>query len=1245
MPNNDLPGTLDTQHGPPLANASPQSTTAPEPSASAETAPALDLRGYELLERLGGGGMGDVYRAGDPALGRDLAVKVMKADYQGNPSAERRFLREARVTGSLQHPGIVPIYNLGRLADGRLHYTMRLVRGRTLADILKEEAGQPERLPALLTIFEKVCQAVAYAHSKRVLHRDLKPANVMVGRFGEVQVMDWGLAKLLTPGERGCASAPSEEDEGGTRIHTEAADTPLAQTRMGREMGTPAYMPPEQALGEWDTVDERADVFALGAILCEILTGRPPYSSADSEESLRKAKRGDCAEALARLANCSADAELVGLCRECLTPAREHRPQDAEQVAQRVAAYQAEVQARLHRAELERARALVKAAEERKRRRLTVVLAAAVLLAILVGGGALVMAQRQKQARQEQTARLVQQALGQATALRDQAQAALLQDSALRERAAALWRDTLAAADRAEQALVGGEADADTSRQAAELLNELRRQAAEANKDRRMLERLEEAHNLEMEIQESDYARKRRVEEFVFGLAAVPAYAAAFREYGIDVEALSTNEAVERIRSSAIRFQLAAALDDWYFLAPDAAGGRLLDISQGADPDPLRGRVRAAVARKDRQALEQLADSKEVIELPVPTLILLADVLHEQGLLSEGVRLLKRARSRYPNDFWVNDVLGLHLRAADPPDYGEAARCFAAAIALRPSSPVGWGNLGIALAILGRLDDAVRVLGEGIRIKPDFLLNYQLIADVLIEKSELDQALAVLQEPLRRHPHSPMLCTTLGRILQFQGKMDEAITVFRQVLARNPEWVNARIYLASALSQSGLEREALELLDQAQRSHPELCMIYEARGWILKEKGDIEGALAAYRKAAELGPGIVGLWSSLAGVLVLKGRHNEALQMHRKAIHLTPESAAQHVSLADSLRLMGRTNEAESEYHLAMQLNPRSALAHNGLGLLLLVKRQNKDAEQAFRQALSLRPKDPWIHAYVGLSLRSQKDYRAAEAAIGEAIRLKPEEGVFHDYLGHIFYDQACFAEAISHYREAIRRKEAKLGANHPDALLSMAHLGVAYRDAGQFKDAIPLLETVLERGRQRPGGLPSSLTGVSDALAQTYERDGQFAKAETVYRDSLTHVRRQFGPDDPRTARVLAQLGDNLLKQKKFRDAESLLRRCLKVREAKQPDEWNTFNARSMLGEALAGQKKYAEAEPLLLQGYQGIEQRQDKIASTYRQLRLREALERLVRLYEDTGQKEKADDWRKKLHETKSAEKKSKS
>jgi serine/threonine protein kinase len=331
-----------------------------------ETAlPELDLRSYELIEILGAGGMGEVYRSCDPSLGRNLAIKVIKADYPNHPDGERRFLREARITGSLQHPGIVAVHNLGRLMDGRLHYTMRLVRGQTFADILKQEAGKSKSLPYLLSIFEKICQAVAYAHSKRVIHRDLKPANVMVGKFGEVQVMDWGLAKVLTNVEETNFREPSEKR--GTVILSELVDTPSDLSRDGAALGTPAYMPPEQAAGDWSIVDERADVFSLGAILCEILTGQPPYQGDNVKKLLRQARLGDRAEALARLEQSGVDAELTALCRECLAAEREGRPRDAGAVAKRVQEYQAAVQERLRQAELERVAAQTRAREEQAR--------------------------------------------------------------------------------------------------------------------------------------------------------------------------------------------------------------------------------------------------------------------------------------------------------------------------------------------------------------------------------------------------------------------------------------------------------------------------------------------------------------------------------------------------------------------------------------------------------------------------------------------------------------------------------------------------------------------------------------------------------------------------------------------------------------------------------------------------------------------------------------------------------------
>src|SRR5262249_9179872 len=279
---------------------------------------------------------GVILRARDAELGRDLAVKVLHEGHRGNPAVVRRFLEEARISGQLQHPGVVPIHEVGRSPDGCPFFVMKLIQGRTLADLLAHRAAPGHDLTRFVGIFEQVCQTVGYAHARGVIHRDLKPSNIMVGEFGEVQVMDWGLAKASP-----VASAPGEEADSAALAELNRADA----TQLGAVMGTPAYMAPEQARGE--RVDERADVFGLGAILCEILTGDSPYADDTRSDVLGLAAEGRLDQAHARLVRCGADAELVALALACLETRPADRPGDAGEVARRVTAYRHGVAERL----------------------------------------------------------------------------------------------------------------------------------------------------------------------------------------------------------------------------------------------------------------------------------------------------------------------------------------------------------------------------------------------------------------------------------------------------------------------------------------------------------------------------------------------------------------------------------------------------------------------------------------------------------------------------------------------------------------------------------------------------------------------------------------------------------------------------------------------------------------------------------------------------------------------------------
>ncbi len=278
----------------------PVATMGPEGQPTEER-PAVTNGGsagrYEDICLLGRGGMGEVRRVQDRDLGRSLAMKIASPRVMANPGALSRFIEEAQVSAQLQHPGILPVHELGNLPDGRFYFTMQEVRGRTLEDVISEVhmASGADRWDAapsgwtfrrLVDSFHRVCEAVAYAHERGVVHRDLKPENVMVGAHGEVLVLDWGIAKVT--GREDLAAQQGDLDA----IVTERSQDDSKATRMGAVAGTPAYMPPEQAFGRVDQIDARSDVYALGAVLYELLSGRRPYVGSSARQVLQMVRTG-----------------------------------------------------------------------------------------------------------------------------------------------------------------------------------------------------------------------------------------------------------------------------------------------------------------------------------------------------------------------------------------------------------------------------------------------------------------------------------------------------------------------------------------------------------------------------------------------------------------------------------------------------------------------------------------------------------------------------------------------------------------------------------------------------------------------------------------------------------------------------------------------------------------------------------------------------------------------------------------
>jgi serine/threonine-protein kinase len=837
---------------------------------------------YELLEEIGRGGMGAVLRGHDPELGRDLAVKVLLPDHQHDLSVVRRFTGEARIGGQLQHPGIVPVYEMGRSADQLPYFTMKLVRGRTLAELIRERADPRQDLPRFLQVFEQVCQTMAYAHSRGVIHRDLKPSNVMVGAFGEVQVMDWGLAKVLDRGgekssvpgwcvqaTRGLARVLDREGGASPRPEPQSPGkaAEMAQTlrgtgtgpasKPGQVLGTPAYMAPEQAAGAAARLDERCDVFGLGAILCEILTGQPPYGGARDAHTLDKALRADLDDAFARLGACGADPDLIRLARSSLAVEAADRPRDGGVLAAELAAHRESMEARLRQAELAQAEARARAEEERKRRRVKVALAAALLALLLLATGSALWFERQREERRAEAA----QRQGVA---RQAIEAAL--ERADPRRAQGRWREAKAVLAQAESRL--DEADS----------QELRQRLKQARADLDLVTRLD----------------RIRMDRAAFAAGAFAAdtaerdYPAAFAAAGLAVTSKGT---AERIRRSAIREQLVAALDDWALATSnEVLRWRLIRLASSADPDPQwRDRLPGPLVwnkRAERAALEGLADEVPVAKLSPQFLTMLGVRLRRAG--ADPERFLRTAQGLHPADFWLNYDLGLALlRSARP---AEAAGFFRAALVARPDCSHVYSKLGYALIKLGQPEEAVAACRRAVEFDPLYADAYFNLAEALSDQGQPEEAVAEYRYAIQLDPQGAT-AHQLGMCLQSMGQWDEAMAAYRRSIALNPKGASAHYQL----------------------------------GVVLRERRRFEEAIGEFRQAVQFDPGGAQGHEDLAEALLRRGRFDEARTAAQRGLDLLPGHEPRRRTLQNIQKQCGRMIALDAQLPALLQGQGRPA--------------------------------------------------------------------------------------------------------------------------------------------------------------------------------------------------------------------------------------------------------------------------------------------------------------------------------
>ncbi|MCA8968450.1 MAG: protein kinase [Planctomycetes bacterium] len=918
---------------------------------------------YEGIERIASGGVGIVYRGRDTELGRDVALKALQADFRYDPELLTRFFDEARISSQLEHPGIVPVYELGRAEGMSPYIAMRLIGGSSFSALLHERQASGDDRHTHLAIFEKVCQTVGYAHDRGVLHRDLKPSNVMVGAFGEVQVVDWGFAKVVDGEQEG--SGVRDHDELEARVRTLRSDE-VETSRSGSVFGTPAYIPPEQARGETAKIDARADVFALGAMLCEILTGLPPYRLAPEdapEVVLARARAGDLTHARARLDACSVDRPLADLATLCLAVDLEQRPANAGVVAARVSEWARAVEDHARAAEREAFAQRVRADGERRARRLTLALASTVVLLVVAGaltwGTLAAIREREDRERLERATA----ARSEAQDARARAEAAFSLDSEdgnARSRDA--WARALAASERVRSEDPASSFPAELRAAHDEAIEGLEARA----RDAAMLDRLRAASlpdpRIEDARQQIPELHRRMREHFA-------AYA------GIDLETAEADAAAARL-DTAVRVELAAYLDLWATtLSNEEARKHLTEIASRIDPDALRVRMRRDLidAPPDADRANALLGECMREVRPPETYRLLMHGLQRAGLDDAARRAVLIGQILHPASEAMQRAGALAYLSGPRQDWQSAVRALLAADALRGRSNLPW--VAFALEQGGDAITAGAVYRLLIDREPDRVEWHLRYGQMLGATGRGSEARPHLERALQSSDASIVDEATiaLARVARGSGDVASALRYAKEIAARSPDESSTHLLLAE-LSRDP-EQRALELRKALPGTREQHALILHNLGSTLCMLGRIDEGIETIRRATEAAPDVADHRIGLAFAMLQTGRPAEALEWLDKAADIDPGDARIAHLEADAQLELGRIRDEVRSRGRALALfsddRPPPTGQHRDRGLRLGLE----DYEQALADAKARLARVERLEAILhGVTVRDDAD-------------------------------------------------------------------------------------------------------------------------------------------------------------------------------------------------------------------------------------------------------------------------------
>jgi serine/threonine-protein kinase len=1052
--------------------------------------PGTVIGPYKLLEQIGEGGFGLVFMAEQQQpLRRKVALKVIKPGMDSK-QVIGRFEAERQALALMDHPSIARVLDAGTTDTGRPYFIMELVKGIPITQFCDDNRlTTRERLE----LFVQVCQAVQHAHQKGIIHRDLKPCNVLVTLHDGTpvpKVIDFGIAKAM-----------------GQQLTDKTLFTGFAQM-----VGTPLYMSPEQAGLSGLDIDTRSDLYSLGVLLYELLTGTTPFDKdrlqrSAYEEMLRIIREEEPPRPSTRITTQGqAAAETVSTQRQS-DPKRLSRllageldwivmktlEKDRNRRYESASALAADVQRHLNQEPVQACPPSVgyrlKKFARRNKGRLAVGACGLVVLAILAAN--LGWNLRDWQTRRTEAEARVLEALEVA-------------EPKLRE--GNPWDPELISAVRkAEAQLASGV-----------VREELRQQVEQLLADVAMLAKLEEIR--------LDQAGGNR-DEFE-GSRADPAYAKAFQEYGIDVEALEIPEAAAQIHQRAIRTHLAEALDAWSMarrlrekkgtnknLANHERIGwkQLLRVAQAADPDPWRGLLRDALANDkwDSENLTKLVASAPFAELAPATLAMLGDALRRSKAFQAAEDVLRKGQQRYQADFWINLWLGivLHQDQPSPLRLEEAIGFLRAALAVRPQSPGAYNTLGNALRDKGQWDDAIACYRDALQFNKDKDL-YAVrgirnnLCQALIHKGRLDDAIAWCREAIRLDADDTFAHYNLGIALQSKGQREDAIACYRKYIElpkddQDDTGAVAHLNLGYALQEKGqldqaiaCYREAIRLKKDDVRGRKHEAMAHTNLADALRIKGQLDESIAHCREAIRLDMDLAPAHTNLGAALREKGQLDEAIAEYRAAIEIKKDYAEGHAALGTALQSKGDLDGAIAEYRKAIEIKPDFAPPHNVLGQALATKGQPNESIACFQKFIELKKDAPDGYYDLGIALATNRQWAEAQAAFRKALELAPNDPHCNGNFAAFLAD--CADVKFRDVPQAVVLAKKAVAAA-PQAGIFWSTLGTAYYRAGQWKDAVAALEKSM---KLQSGGDSSQ----GFFLAMTYQRLGDPGKARDWY-------------------------------------------------------------------------------------------------------------------------------------------------